>query len=168
MENAIKFLPLCFFSQKLDIDDYPASMRLLKNALMMHFFLGFLIVNQLIDPIEGGILMVAEILLTLAFVWLTALLTKNRELFLRVAVAFFFCANLIGILSFPFAFWLNIVENERVHLPFYIAAALMLWYLGVVGFLMRRFLNITPSNCFTLTIVYFLFCYVGAFGILFM
>jgi hypothetical protein len=167
MENAIKFLPLCFFSKTLEINEYPASMKLLKNALILHFLLGFLVVAQLIDPVEGFLLMVAEILLTLIFVWLAALLTKKGALFMHVAAAFIVCANIIGILSFPFAFWLNIVENERVHLPFYIAAGLMLWYLGVVGFLLHRFLDIQPGNCFSLTLVYFLFVYVGAFGILF-
>jgi hypothetical protein len=166
MENAIKFLPLCFFSKRLEVDEYPASRRLLKNALILHFLLGFLVVNQLIDPVEGFLLMVAEILLTFIYVWLATLLTQKSALFMHVAVAFIVCANIIGVLSFPFAFWLNIVENERVHLPFYIAAGLMTWYLAVVGFLLHRFLDIRPGNCFPLTLVYFLFAYVGAFGIL--
>ncbi|MGR8933580.1 MAG: hypothetical protein ACU837_04230 [Gammaproteobacteria bacterium] len=168
MENAIKFLPLCFFSQKLQINDYPASLPTLKNALLLHFLLGLLIVNQLIEAIEGGILMLAEMFLTLGFVWFSVLLSRHSASFLRVASAFFVCANIIGIISFPFAFWLNIVENERVHLPFYIAAVLMLWYLAVVGFLLRRFLHFKLGNCFSLTLLYFLICYVGAFGILFM
>lgn len=165
MENTYKFLPLCFFLKTLD--EYPASWKLLKNALYVHFGLGFLVVNQLIDPVEGVLLMAAEIMLTLLFVWLTVLIIKKSAQFLETAIAFFMCANIIGVLSFPFAFWLNIVENERVHLPFYVAAALMLWYLGVVGFLMRSFLNIKLGNCVVLTFAYFLCCYVGAFGILF-
>lgn len=167
MENTYKYLPLCFFLKTLEDKDYPASWKLFKNALYVHFGLGFLVVNQLIDPVEGVLLMAAEIVLTMLFVWLTVLIIKRSSQFLQTVIAFFMCANIIGVLSFPFAFWLNIVENERVHLPFYIAAVLMLWYLGVVGFLMRRFLGIKPMNCFVLTIVYFLFCYVGAFGILF-
>lgn len=167
MENTYKYLPLCFFLKTLEDYDYPASRKLLKNALYVHFGLGFLVVNQLIDPVEGVLLMAAEILLTLLFIGLMVLIIKKSEQFLQTSIAFFMCANIIGILSFPFAFWLNIVENERVHLPFYIAAVLMLWYLGVIGFLMRRFLDIKPMNCFMLTIAYFLLCYVGAFGILF-
>jgi hypothetical protein len=158
-----RFITLCFFMQ--NHQDLPRSQKLLRISLVIHFFLGLVILALMIDPVEASIQISAKMVFSLFFVLIAVLFARKFSLFLPAITAIIMCENLIAFIGLPVAFWMHSVEE--VVIPFYISVALVVWGLAVTGFILRKLFSIKLGSAAMVSVLYFLVADLGSFLLLY-
>jgi hypothetical protein len=141
--------------------DLPQSRQLLSTSLIVHFFLGLVILALLVDPVEASIQISAKLVFSFFFVLVAVVLARKFSLFLPAITAIIMCENLIAFIGLPVVFWLH--STETVVIPFYITVALVVWGVAVTGFIVRQLFSIKLGSAAIVSVLYFLVADLGSF-----
>lgn len=159
MKQISHFITLCFFMN--NNRELPQSRQLLSTSLIVHFFLGLIILALLIDPVEASIQISAKLVFSLFFVMTAVLLARKFSMFVPAITAIIMCENLIALIGLPVVFWMHMTET--VVIPFYITVALVVWGLAVTGFIVRQLFSIKLGSAAMVSVLYFLVADLGSF-----
>lgn len=114
------------------------------------------------DPFESFIEVGMETMLTLLFIGLVLVLNKTLNVYIQVATAIIFCANIVSLFIFPVLVWLTISEDI---LSYYLLGLLFFWDFMIVACILKKVLSINLPASMALAVFYFIATYMAAFAL---
>lgn len=116
--------------------------------------------NMTDDPLESFYEVSYETLLTLSFIFIILFLNKALYAFIQVATSFLFCSNVVALFIIPVLIWLT-VSNDP--LSYFIMVLLAIWIFSIVTYILKKIVGINIPASMTLSLLYFITTYLGAF-----
>ena len=147
-----QYLPLCWL--KNNPLELTRSVNFFKQNLTIYFIVEyFMQANMTDDPFES-------------FVEVTTneieYKCKNLNTFIQVTSSILVCSNVIAVFVIPVLIWLTV--NEDV-LSYYCLTLLFIWEFTVIAYILRKALTVNSVASLALSLVYFIFTYLGAFAL---
>jgi hypothetical protein len=156
-----QYFPLCWFSRNpLELTRSISFFRL--NLLFYFVVEYFMQANMTDDPFESFAEVSIETTLTLIFIGLVLLLNKNLYVYIQIATAIIFCANVISFFIVPVLIWLTVSEDI---LSYYLLGLIFLWDFMLVAYILGKALTINLPAGLALAVFYFIATYLGAFAL---
>lgn len=156
------YLQLCWF--KSDPTELMPDRTFSRNVIIFYLLSGFIVEGLIADFFEGPIEVMMRTIMAFSSVAIFLLIhEKNILLFQRVFTAIFVCENFIMTLAvlcevLDFVLVLNHFEfREEVGIS--LAVLLVIWYLGIVGYILRRFFAYSTTKSVMLALTYFVLTY---------
>jgi hypothetical protein len=161
MDALKQYLPLCWF--KGNPLELPRSVDFFKQNLLFYYVAEyFMQANMTDDPFESFTEVSLQTLLTLLFIGVTLFFNRTLYVYVQVATAIIFCANIIGLFVIPVVIWLTITEEP---LSYYFLSLLLFWDYAVVTYIFRQVVSINLFAGSVLSLFYFIATYFGAFAL---
>lgn len=155
------YLALCWF--QVNPLALPRSVDFFKKNLWFYYIVEFFIqVNMIDDPVESFYEVTLETGLTFLFIGIMLLINKSLYVFIQIATAFLFTENVVALFLVPVIVWLTTTDSA---LSYYTFAGLALWQYALITYLIRCTLSINIPAALTLSLLYFILTYGGAFGL---
>ncbi|WP_411725985.1 hypothetical protein [Methyloglobulus sp.] len=159
MDNLREYLALCWLNH--DPLELPRSVSLFRKNLAIYFVIGYLLQANLIDdPFESFYEISLQIVFMLAFIGIMLFLNKTLYVYVQVATAFMFSANIISLFVVPVMVWLTVTEDLYSYYLFFL---LLAWYYAIVSYIIKFTLDINFPASLVLSLFYFIATYLGAF-----
>ena len=153
------YLPLCWFrNNPLEL---PRSVGFFQKNLYFYVLLELFIQVNVTDPLEAFIEVALETSLTLLFVAALLFIKKALAGYIPAATSFLICENIVAAFGLPVVVWLTTTDDL---LSYYMLAALILWDIAMITYLIKRILSTNILAAFLLSLAYFLATYIGAFS----
>lgn len=156
------YLQLCWF--KSDPTQLMPTREFSRNVIIFYLLSGFIVEGLIADFFEGPMEVLMRTFMAFSSVATFLLFQeKNILLFQRVFTAIFVCENFIMVLAIlceALDFWLvtmHIEEHDVIGIS--LGIALAIWYLGIVGYILRRFFAYSIKKSLTLAFIYFVLTY---------
>ncbi|MGR9114888.1 MAG: hypothetical protein ACU85E_03925 [Gammaproteobacteria bacterium] len=159
MEHFKHYVPLCWF--KNNPLELPRSVGFFQKNLYFYVLVELFIQINVTDPLEAFIEVALETSLTLLFVSILLFTKKALAGYIPAATSFLVCENIVAAFGLPVVVWLTTTDDL---LSYYILAALILWDIAMITYLIKRILATNVVNALFLSLAYFLATYVGAFS----
>ena len=153
------YVPLCWF--KNNPLELPRSVGFFQKNLYFYVLVELFIQVNVTDPLEAFIEVALETSLTLLFVAALLFVKKALPGFIPAATSFLVCENIVAAFGLPVVVWLTTTDDL---LSYYILAALIIWDIAMITYLIKRILVTHVLAAFLLSLGYFLATYVGAFS----
>jgi len=147
------FLDLCLF--KKGPQDMPASMMLLKLALLAYFLVGMALTVLETDWLEGVLQVLLEGAMLFGFVWISLIAAEKTHRWLQTSIAMLGTDALISSFAIPLK--IVLLADPQAGLIYLLLLLLMLWHIGVVAHILRHALSQTLAVGLGLSIVYVFF-----------
>lgn len=155
------YLKLCWF--KSDPTELMPSRDFSRNTIIFYLVSGFIVEGLIADFFEGPIEVTMRTIMAFSSVGVFLFFQKNLLLFQRIFTAIFVCENFImtlallcEVLDFVLVFK-HFEFREEVGIS--LAVVLVIWYLGIVGYILRRFFKFSITKSLTLALTYFVLTY---------
>lgn len=156
-----KYLSLCWFRNN-PIDLVPSKSFMWKTVVF-YLLIGIVVEGLIADFADGTL----EVLLrtVMAFSTITALLLVLRKFqhFNQLFTAIFVCENFIMLLATAtegLYFWMIMSHKDKAEeISIGIGVLLVIWYLTIVGYILRQAFNFKLFASITLAFVYFVLTY---------
>lgn len=155
------YLQLCWF--KSDPTSLMPTREFSRNVIIFYLLSGFLVEGMIADFFEGPIEVMMRIIMAFSSVAVFLFFQKNILLFQRIFTAIFVCENFIMTLAvlcevLDFILVINHFEyREEVGIG--LATFLVIWYLGIVGYILRRFFAFKMTKSLLMAFFYFVLTY---------
>jgi hypothetical protein len=156
------YLQLCWF--KSDPTQLMPTREFSRNVIIFYLLSGFIVEGLIADFFEGPFEVMMRICMAFSSVAVFLLFEeKNILLFQRVFTAIFVCENFIMVLAIlceVLDFWLvtmHIEQHDVIGIS--LGISLAIWYLGIVGYILRRFFSYSIKKSLTLAFTYFVLTY---------
>lgn len=159
MEHLLRYAPLCWF--KGNPLELPHAVGFFRKNLLFNVLIELFIQLNIADSFESFIEVALETALTMLFVALLLLLKKALPAFIPAATSFLVCENIAAAFGLPVVIWLTTTDDL---LSYYCLAALILWDMAMITYLIKRILVTHIVNAVMLSLFYFLATYIGAFS----
>ncbi len=140
------------------------STSFLWKCVTFYLISGFIVEGLISDPADGSLEVSMRVIVALSLISLLLLLIKKWTLYKQLLTAIFMCENFIvtlGIGTEILDVYLHNTEYKEV--PMYMGVALILWYLAIISYVLRRMFVFKKSVCFGLAFFYFVATYGGPF-----
>ncbi|NOQ65296.1 MAG: hypothetical protein GQ582_12365 [Methyloprofundus sp.] len=159
------YLQLCWLSTYPE--DLPTDRKFLWANLAIYMMLGLFIHSNISAPVEAFIQIIIEILITLLFMGALLLKDGSAYNFERFLTAILVCENVVYMIALPLAFWFIFAKGSAMAFyPVYIGAALMVWSVVVIAYLLKGLFDFDWLVSGSLSVLYFILTYFGSFGLL--
>lgn len=156
------YLQLCWF--KSDPTQLMPTREFSRNVIIFYLLSGFVVEGLIADFFEGPMEVTMRIMMAFSSVAIFLLFEeKNILLFQRVFTAIFVCENFIMVLAIlceALDFWLvtmHIEQHDVIGIS--LGVSLAIWYLGIVGYILRRFFSYSIKKSLFLAFAYFVLTY---------
>ena len=160
MEILREYLAICWLSN--DPLELPRSESLFKKNLIIYFIIGYLLqANMIDDPVEAIYEIAIQIISMLVFIGVLLTLNKTLYIYVQVATAFMFSANVISVFVVPAMVWLTVSEDAY---SYYLLFLLLAWYYAIVAYIIKGTLIINVPASMVLALFYFIATFLGAFA----
>ncbi len=161
MDVLKQYLPLCWL--KNNPLELSRSLSFFKQNLLFYFVVEyFMQTNMTVDPLESFVEVSIETLLTLAFIGLILFFNRTLYVYIQVATAILFCANVVALPLVPVLIWLTVSEDI---LSYYFFALILFWEFVLVTNIIRQVLSVNILASLILSLFYFSVTYFGAFAL---
>lgn len=161
MDTFSEYLMLCWLSN--DPLELPRSTSLFKKSLLIYFTICYLLqANMTDDPFESLYEVSIQVALMLAFIGGMLALNQTLYVFVQVATAFIFTANIVAIFIVPVMVWLTVSEDPY---SYYLCFLLITWYYAIVAYILKHAMAINIPASLVLALFYFIVTYLGAFAL---
>lgn len=114
------------------------------------------------DPFESLYEVSIQVALMLAFIGGMLALNQTLYVFVQVATAFIFTANIVAIFIVPVMVWLTVSEDPY---SYYLCFLLITWYYAIVAYILKHAMVINIPASLVLALFYFIVTYLGAFAL---
>ena len=155
------YLKLCFF--KSDPTHLMPSRDFSRNTIIFYLISGFIVEGLIADFFEGPIEVMMRTMMAFSSVAIFLFFQKNLLLFQRIFTAIFVCENFImtlAVLCEVLDFVLVLKHYEfREEVGISLAVFLVIWYLGIVGYILRRFFKFNITRSLITAFCYFVLTY---------
>ena len=161
MNLLIRYLSLCWFRNN-PVDLVPTKSFMWKTVVF-YLMIGIIVEGLIADFADGTL----EVLLRtiMAFSTITALLLVLRKFqhFNQLFTAIFVCENFIMLLATAtegLYFWMIMTHKEKAEeISIGIGILLVMWYLAIVGYILRRTFHFKTVSSILLAFGYFVLTY---------
>lgn len=156
------YLQLCWF--KSDPTSLMPTREFSRNVIIFYLLSGFIVEGLIADFFEGPIEVLMRTFMAFSSVAIFLLFQeKNILLFQRIFTAIFVCENFIMTLAvlcevLDFVLVINHFEfREEVGIA--LASFLVVWYLAIVGYVLRQFFRYSIKKSVSFAFTYFVLTY---------
>ena len=156
------YLQLCWF--KSDPTSLMPTREFSRNVIIFYLLSGFIVEGLIADFFEGPIEVLMRTFMAFSSVAIFLLFQeKNILLFQRIFTAIFVCENFIMTLAvlcevLDFVLVINHFEfREEVGIA--LASFLVVWYLAIVGYVLRQFFKYGIKKSVSFAFTYFVLTY---------
>jgi hypothetical protein len=161
MTLLFRYLALCLF------EGHPAdlmpSKAFMRNNILYYFLSGWLVEGLIADPADGLLEVILRMVMAFSLLSIFLVINKKWGLFYQLFTAIFVCENLIMTLAtateaLEFYMTMQHIENSEL-IAIFIATLLVLWYVNIVGYVLRRFFHYSIKYSLLLSTSYFILTY---------
>ena len=143
--------------------DLIPSKTFMRNNVIYYFLSGWLVEGLIADPVEGFLEVVMRMIMAFSLITIFLLITKKRHLFSQLFTAIFVGENLIMTLATAteaLEFWMTMQHIESAEpIAISIAVLLVMWYLSIVGYILRKFFHYDVKVSLMFATSYFVLTY---------
>jgi len=162
MSLLIQYLQLCWFKNN------PIALRPLKpfiwKSIIFYLISGIIVEANISDPADATLEVAMRTIVALSLIALLVLITKKTELFYQLLTAIFICENFIVTLGIGTEILDVFVQRTPYEdYPMYLGAALIVWYLAIVSYILNRLFSFSIGSAISLAFIYFSLTYGGPF-----
>lgn len=154
MKLLLKYLGLCFFIS--NPNDLEPSKSFVWKCIAFYLISGSIVEGLISDPADGTLEVAMRAVVALTFIVVMVLLLKQWPRFVQFLTAVFMCENFImtlGIGTEVLDYYLQRTPYENV--SWYIGGLLILWYIFILGYIVRQMFAYNLIASVILAIWYF-------------
>ncbi|MCK5728918.1 MAG: hypothetical protein KAH08_06815 [Methylococcales bacterium] len=161
MTTLFRYLALCVFEG--NPADLVPSKAFMRNNALYYFLSGWLVEGLIADPADGLLEVLLRIVMAFSLISIFLLVTKRWEIFYQLFTAIFVCENLIMTLAtateaLEFYMTMKHVEHGEL-IAISIAVLLVVWYVSIVGYILRQFFHFSVRDSLLFSTSYFVLTY---------
>jgi hypothetical protein len=156
------YLMLCWFKNS-PVDLQPSRSFIWKNVLF-YITVGIIVEANISDPAEATVEIFVETVVTISLILTLLIFTRKLHLFKQLLTALIVCENFILVLGMITEI-LDVLaqKTEYKDYPIYLGGALVMWFIAIVGYIMRQMFSFEMLKSTLLALFYFVFTYAGTF-----
>lgn len=161
MNLLLKYLTLCAF--KNNPLDFVPQKAFRRNVIIFYFFSGWLVEGLIADPADGFLEVSLRMIMAFSTISVFLLITKKWIYFNQLFTSIFVCENFIMTLATAcevldvYMVMTRVVYREEIAI--FLATFLIVWYLLIVGYILRRFYTLDMRSSIILAFTYFVLTY---------
>lgn len=161
MNLLLKYLTLCTF--KNDPLDFVPQKVFRRNVIIFYFFSGWLVEGLIADPADGFLEVSLRMVMAFSTIAIFLFFTKKWIYFNQLFTSIFVCENFIMTLATAcealdvYMVMTHVVYREEIAI--FLATFLIVWYLLIVGYILRRFYTLDVRSSIILAFTYFVLTY---------
>jgi hypothetical protein len=133
------------------------------KTVMFYLISGMIVEGLIADPADGSLEVMLRTIMAFTSITVLLLLLKKRQYFYQLFTAIFVCENFIMTLATVtegFYFWMVMTHQENAEeISIWIGVFLVLWYLAIVAYILRRVLTYDRAASLVLAFSYFVLTY---------
>jgi hypothetical protein len=161
MSLLIKYLALCWFRNN-PLDLTPSKSFMWKTVIF-YLISGMIVEGLIADPADGSLEVLLRTIMAFSTITVLLLLLKRRQYFYQLFTAIFVCENFIMTLATAteaLYFWMVMTHREKAEeISIGIGVVLVLWYLAIVAYILRRVFIYDRAASLVLAFGYFVLTY---------
>jgi hypothetical protein len=156
------YLLLCWFTN--NPTDLHPSKSFLWTCVVFYLISGIIVEGLISDPADGTLEVLMRVIVALSLIAMLLLFTKKWYRFNQLLTAIFMCENFIITLGIGTEI-LDIFtqRTEYEDYPLYLGVMLIIWYLAIISYILRRMFSFSKGACFGLAFCYFCLTYGAPF-----
>lgn len=161
MKLLIQYLALCWFRNN-PIELIPPK-PFMQKVIIFYFLSGWLVEGLIADPAEGFLEVVLRMVMAFSTIALFLAVMKKWGYFNQLFTAIFVCENFIMTLATAaegldvYMVMTHVVYREEIAIA--LATFLVIWYLTIVGYILRHFFTFPTRESIILATTYFVLTY---------
>ena len=156
------YLMLCWFTNN-PVDLHP-SRSFMWKCVGFYLISGIIVEANISDAVDATLEVSMRAIVALTLIVTLVLATKKLSLFYQVITAIFVCENFIVTLGIGTEILDAILlGTEYEEFPLYLGVALILWYLAILSYILRKVFFFNTSASVGLAFGYFALSYGGPF-----
>lgn len=161
MSLLIKYLALCWFRN--DPSDLVPERPFMWKVIVFYFLSGWLVEGLIADPADGFLEVLLRIIMAFSSITVFLFITKKWSYFNQLFTAIFVCENFIMTLAMAaegldlLMILKHYVYREEVSI--FLATFLVIWYLLIVAYILRKLLEFEMSKSVVFSVGYFVLTY---------
>ncbi|MDD5581257.1 MAG: hypothetical protein PHY16_18560 [Methylobacter sp.] len=157
-----EYLLLCWF--KSNPAELHPSQSFLWKCVVFYLVSGIIVEGLISDPADGTLEVSMRVIVALSLIAMLLLLTKKWSHFNQLLTAIFMCENFIITLGIGTEIMdIFAQRTEYKDYPFYLGVMLIIWYLAIISYILRRMFLFSKGTSFGLAFCYFCLTYGGPF-----
>jgi len=161
MNLLLQYLKLCGLKNN-PLDLVPQKV-FRQNVIIFYFLSGWLVEGLIADPVDG--FLETSMRMIMAFLTISSflLITKRWHYFNQLFTAIFVCENFIMTLATAcealdvYMVMTRVVYREEIAI--FLATFLIIWYLLIVAYILRKFYTLDVRSSLIFAITYFVLTY---------
>lgn len=161
MNLLLQYLSLCFFKNN-PVELIP-SKPFMQKVIIFYFLSGWLVEGLIADPADGFLEVSLRLIMAFSTISLSLLITKQWDVFSQLFTAIFVGENFIMTLATAAeALDVYMVMSHveyREEIAIFLAFFLVIWYLLIVAYILRKFFLFDIRSSVILATSYFVLTY---------
>ncbi len=161
MNLLLKYLTLCAFKNN-PLDFVPKKV-FRRNVIIFYFLSGWLVEGLIADPTDGFLEVSLRMIMAFSTISVFLFFTKKWMYFNQLFTSIFVCENLIMTLATAceaLDFYLAVTHAVyREEIGMFLATLLVVWYLLIVAYILRKFYTFDVKSSIILAFTYFVLTY---------
>lgn len=162
MSLFLQYLKLCWF-QNIPIDLHPPK-SFLSKCVLFYLVSGIIVEANISDPADATLEVAMRTIVALSLLTLFLFIRKKLPLFNQLMTAVFMCENFMITLGIGVEIYDVYAQGtEYADYPMYLGGLLVIWYLAIVSYILRRLFALRTVSSVGLAFLYFAATYGGPF-----
>lgn len=161
MALLLKYLSLCWFRN--NSADLVPSKSFMWKVVVFYLVSGIIVESLIADPADGTLEVLLRTVMAFTTIATFLLIMKKWHYMNQLYTAIFVCENFIMTLAIgteALDYWMIMQHQEnREEISIAIAVVLVVWYIGIVGFIFRQFFSFQMTRSIILAFSYFILTY---------
>ncbi|NOT86541.1 MAG: hypothetical protein HOP02_17550 [Methylococcaceae bacterium] len=137
MKLLLDYIALCFFIN--NPNDLEPSKSFVWKCIAFYLISGSIVEGLISDPADGSLEVAMRAIVAVTLIVLMVVVLKQWPRFIQLLTAIFMCENFImtlGIATEVLDHYLQRTPYENI--PLYIGGLLILWYIAILGYIIRQ------------------------------
>lgn len=155
------YLALCWFRNN-PVYLYPSTPFMWKTVAF-YLISGMIVEGLIADFVEGPIEVVMRTIMAFSSITVLLLIVKKWQYFRQLFIAIFICENFIMVLATATEglYFFLVMKHYKYaeELSIGIGVLLVIWYLVIIGYILRQVFEFKMSRSLTLAFSYFILTY---------
>lgn len=161
MALLLKYLSLCWFRN--NSADLVPSKSFMWKVVVFYLVSGIIVESLIADPADGTLEVLLRTVMAFTTIATFLLIMKKWHYMNQLYTAIFVCENFIMTLAIgteALDYWMIMQHQEnREEISIAIAVVLVVWYIGIVGYIFRQFFSFQMTRSIILAFSYFILTY---------
>ncbi|MGR9085604.1 MAG: hypothetical protein ACU841_00840 [Gammaproteobacteria bacterium] len=161
MSLLINYLSLCWFRN--NPSDLTPTKSFMWKTIVFYLVSGIIVEGLIADPADGTLEVSLRTIMAFSSISVLLIAIKKWQCFSRLFTAIFVCENFIMTLATiteALYFWMVMNHYEySEEISIGIGVLLVIWYLALVGYILRQMFSFNMSTSLVLAVSYFVVTY---------